>query len=665
MSRVRDLFESTTFRQHAKTVIVGLAVLVATFSATLLTGWITSRKTPPDAVAGLQINFEIQADFLTAKADSPVRTWQYVGPKRQSTCDESIFDNFLGFGQTFKEGDRVRLDFHRDNNSYYCFKAIAVDGTTGFGFYYVINLPRPVITFEQTKTTLTAGLSNQVDRAAYTDNWQYVLLANKQSACSASAFADPLTVTGGKSVALTISEHDLHYCFRLQAVDGSYTYRLGLVPAGEHAPPVISTFFSGRQIYLLADQEIKTWAVALAPAASCGSGDFADPNLYRQSREQIAIINTDSAAAQLDSYCVRAQNQAGLYSYERLEPSGGQAAITITAALEAGGRLNLTARANMPAGGWQIRRAAALSGCQPENFTDLGLVSSGASHTVGYPTSRYRVYCFRATAGGEFIYGAYRLPAGGNLVGTYRLGDLISGHSIYPQLDNWQYAQRELTDATVGSHCSAADFTLGANVVPQQTVRFSRVEQYCFRAESGGGGGWHYGRWFTANLRLDSTRTDETAAALAAELGLSELGRLILYQTQPSFHDKLSELREICQAAVRAACYLPDENRLHVLEAARNEDDWVELRRNLAQAARLTYLTPDQRAVQIFELSLIYRNNRAYFDTLLPGDFYDDHLYEDELAAELADILISLPEAAVDDAGWRLSWLRWREALFD
>ncbi|MYB40504.1 hypothetical protein F4X86_04560 [Candidatus Saccharibacteria bacterium] len=660
---LKSLFKSTTFRQHAKTVIVGLSVLIATFSATLLTGWITSRKTPPETIDRPRISFEIRDDLLTVKADKTIVAWQYVGPQRQSTCDQSIFANFLGFGQTFKEGDRVRLDFRRDNNRYYCFKAVAGDDTVGFGFYYVTDLPPPAILFQQTADSLMASLSGHADRNDYTDNWQHVLLANERGACSEAAFTDPSAIVAEKSVALAPSEEDRHYCFRLQAKSGEFVYRLALVPAGENAPLTISTLLSGSQLYLLADQEIKNWATSPAPGAGCGPGDFADADLYRLSSEQVAIINLDSAAAQQASYCIRAQNLAGIYSYQKFDPPLGRANMTINASLQSG-RLNLSASTETPAGNWQIRRAASLNGCQPANFTGLEVISNGRDYTVGYPTSRQRIYCFRALPAVGALYGSYRVPPGDNLVGTYRFGDLINAHSIHPELNNWQHVRRELAAESANNHCSVADFTLNADVRSQRSLDFSQVEQYCFRAADSAGV-FHYGRWFTADLRLETARTDEAVALLASELGLSELGRVIFYQGQPRFHDKLSELRKICEAAVRAGCYLPEDNRFHVLDDTFEEDDLLELRRSLAKAARLSYLSPEQRAVQTFEISLIYRANRGYFDRLLPADFYNDHFYEDELAAGLHDILVSLPPDQVTDSAWRASWAKWREALFE
>ena len=660
---LNSLFKSTTFRQHAKTIIVGLAVLIATFSATLLTGWITSRKTPPETIDRPRISFEIRDDLLAAKADKAIASWQYVGPQRQSTCDESIFASFLGFGQTFKAGNQVRLDFQRDNNRYYCFKAVDEAGTPGFGSYYVTDLPRPVIFFQQTATSLIASLSSHADRKDYTDNWQHVLLDNEHSACSKTAF-DTLVVVNEKSVELAPAEKDRHYCFRLQAEDGEFVYRLALVPAGESAPLTISALPSGRQLYLLADQGIKNWAAAAATGAGCGPEDFADPGLYRLSSEQVAIINLDSAAAQQASYCIRAQNLAGIYSYQRFDPPNRrQPAMTINASLRSG-RLNLSAETETPAGNWQIRQAASLNGCQPANFTGLEVLANSRNYTIGYPTQRQRIYCFRALPAVGALYGSYRVPAGDNLVGTYRSGNSISAHSIHPELNNWQYVRRELAAESASNHCSAADFTLQADVRSGQSLNFSQVEQYCFRAVDSSGV-FHYGRWFTADLRLEVTQTDEAVALLASDLGLGELGRIIFYQGQPRFYDKLSELRRVCEAAVRAGCYLPEDNRFHILDNSLEEDDLLELRRSLAKAARLSYLSPEQRAVQTFEISLIYRASQAYFDRLLPADFYDDHFYEDELAAELHDILTSLPPDQVINDAWRSSWAAWREALFE
>ena len=96
MGKTKNFFQSKDNRHQFKTFVIGLAVLVATFSATLLTGWIASLKSAPTEVEQPNIVFERSGDLLTAKANEEIESWQYVGPRRQSNCNETLFSNFLG-----------------------------------------------------------------------------------------------------------------------------------------------------------------------------------------------------------------------------------------------------------------------------------------------------------------------------------------------------------------------------------------------------------------------------------------------------------------------------------------------------------------------------------------------------------------------------------------
>lgn len=660
---MKEFFQSPENRQQIKTVIIGLAVLVSTFSATLLTGWITSKQTASEEIAAPGIDVVRSGDFLEANSSQIVTDWRYVGPRERSTCDATVFEeNFLGFGSTFKEGSRLRLDFYRDNDKYYCFRAVNAEGVSGYGSYAVNDLPEPIITFTQTKERLTADLSDNASRGNYNaDNWQYVLLSGWHADCSATAFAGG--GFSGRTVELAPSEADTYYCFHVSGSDGG-AYQAKAIAAGDSVPIAISLLRSGARLYLLADQKIKNWAVApIAGNDGCAAENFSSSDDYRLSHLQEAVINLDSAGTN-EAYCLRAQNTAGIYSYETYDPNTEDLVITIGASFPNAASVRLAASTTgADISTWAIASSDSLNQCRDGEFGP-NIISRQAVFTARYPSTIAQVYCWQADDGQHRHYAAYAIPNSEKLLATYRIADRITSHSIYPRLSNWQYVSRlvPINAGTDKTHCGEADFATGSLELETPSIVFTRVEQYCFRALDSDGR-HHYGYWFTADLKINNPTVEDKAAILSQELGLSALGRYIFYGAQPKFHENEAAMEAACGFRARFSCYVREDGRIHIMNKEATEVRLQDLSENIAQAARWNYLSDEQRAVQNLELLIIYRQNKTYFDARLPGDFASEHFFEDDFLNDFHDFLMTGAETEL--ARWQNSWQRWRATLFN
>lgn len=641
-------------------------MLVATFSATLLTGLITSLKSAPEEVVVPRISFERQDDFLRATADQDIETWQYVGPKRHSTCDETIFDNFLGFGQTFKTGDRKRLDYYQDNGKYYCFKAVSKDGVAGFGSYSVSDLAKPVIVFKQTKDKLTASLGVHAEADDYTSNWQYVLLNNRESACSERSFPDSsINIVDGNTVDLITSQQDLYYCFRLTTIDDNYVYQIKVIAAGDNTPIIITPLQTTDKLYLLADQEIKDWAVAtLQDASNCDADSFDNDSDYHLSRKQAAAINLDLRINRAENYCIRAQNTIGIYSYEKYTLNKTKLSITVEAELTTN-NLNLKGYGNSSVETWQITAIEDPNDCQSDGLAGLTVSSRRRDLAVEYPGETQKTYCWQASNSQDEAYAAYSVPAANKKIATYRINNRIVGHSLYPQMSSWQYVSRPTPNdnQNLKVHCSETDFEAAAYDVNQPTILFTKIEQYCFRAIAEGDN-YHYGAWFTANLRSANSATDDTLVVLADKLQLTNLGKFIFYQAKPELHEDASEIEAACGFKTRTSCYTEEDGRIHIFERDDIDEHLQNLKKSLAEAARWNYLSAEQRSIQDLELLIIYQQNKTFFDDILPSNFYANQFFEDEFLNNFHNFLMT-HETEINLEQWQQSWKNYRQLLFN
>ena len=227
MKRLWQFLSAVERRREVKTIIIGFVILVTTFVAIILVGYLTSPN-PLTVTTAPRITVSRFANQLTASvADQEIATWQYVGPKSNSFCQPSLFREVVGFRQNYQEGNSIQLEFERDNQKYYCFRAIAKQsGLSGYQYYLVANLPRPVIAFQQTDAQLVASLHQTQSGSDYIQSsWQYVHLASEQAACDETAFAADLAqIVNDNLVYLDTVFEDRIWCFRVAHIDGDYFY---------------------------------------------------------------------------------------------------------------------------------------------------------------------------------------------------------------------------------------------------------------------------------------------------------------------------------------------------------------------------------------------------------------------------------------------------------
>ena len=643
MNFIKNFIQSPQHRPQIKAAVIGLALLTATFSATLLTGWITSRKTASQEAKPPQISVNIQNDLLLAESSDQITNWQYVGPNEHSTCDQTLFDDFLGIGKTFKEGRQVRLEYERDFGKHYCFKAINSEGVPGYGHHHVQRLARPLIGFTQTPDKLKAHLErNDADQGFDESSWQHVILADSGASCAAEAFSDVERIIAGATAALLAENRELHYCFRISKAN-SYAYQAKSVFSAPSQPANIKSLRSGDNLYLLADQSVKSWAVAtLNSAKQCGESYFANRTADLTDR-QVAIIHLQLETKQAENYCIRAQNQNGLFSYHPYLHSPGLA-IEIRPSLS-GDSLRLQAGSESSIGGWQVIAVDSVGDCAPATFGDqTNILARASAITLEYPAGDRLVYCWQARQGQLAAYAAYEVPAGRVMILADQQLQKIEAESLLRPLDNWQYVSREKQAAPIGSgrHCSIGDFI--GEVFAGQSALPETGYQYCFRAE-GGSGKTHYGSWRTTDSASAATQYEEIAVILANDLELTGLGQAILQAARPIVHDDLASLRRVCGLANRFSCRA-DDGRLHLLKTARtNNEQRNELRRSFARLVRWNLLSAEQRASQDFELLLLYESHQEAFDAALPANFYLNHLYRSKFIDDFHDFLISQPNS--------------------
>ena len=641
MSKIKDFVQAPENRSQIKAFVIGFAVLVATFSATLLTGWITSLKSTPKEVRPPFIFFEQENDLLLAKANRKIETWQYIGPNLQSICGGTLFDDFLGFGQTFKEGDQVRLEYERDLNKHYCFKAVDQDGLTEFGNHYVVDLERPAITFKLTTRRLTASLDARADKQDFDiSSWQHAPLKQVASACGREAFSIPELVVNSPLAELPDGELELHYCFRIRKRDDSYAYRAKSIFGWQNEAIGIQLLQSGGNLYLLADQKIRNWVVGVADETPCDAKQFTDGEYY-VSEKQLAVIHLHLASQQPEDYCIRAQNETGLYSYIAYE---NQQTINILVEPHLNPQentLTLTARAEDTVTLWTIVSVTGVGSCKESAFNAGAETIQNNAIDLSYPVDQAKIYCWRAVRGEDNAYAVYIVPRTNNLIATYRDRTTIRAQAMLSPLTSWRYITAAPAN-TAAEHCTAADFSR-SGVSDGEQATLSEAAEYCFQATDAAEQ-QHYGSWLKAGPRPVALAVEEAVVNIANDLELTRLGRFILYAADPKIHASQAEFALACPANAEISCYSEDDGRLHLLRhSTLSEKQLVKLRSSFIQTVYLDYLTDTQRRGLNFELLILYRQHQEFFDQLLPTNFYRHHFYEDEFVADFHAFLLAKP----------------------
>ena len=639
MNKIKDFIQSPDNRSQLKAFVIGLAVLVATFSATYLTGVITSSKEAVKEVQRPHIFLKVEDDILKAKSPSEIKTWQYIGPNQQSSCSEILFDaNFLG--KTFKEGSQVRLEYERDINKYYCFKGINTEGVPNYAGHHVKDLERPAIIFQQTAESLTASLGNHVDKNAFDlDSWQYVVLANSDTACGEKVFKSDQEIFSQPRAELPDNKQEISYCFRIRQ-SNEYTYRAKLILRSQVEPAKINTIKSNNKLYLLSNQKITDWAVTPAKeGVQCDENYFTDDTHHINTR-QIAIINFQQPA----NYCIRAQNEVGIFSYQSYIHISDSINITIEPTLDTNANsLSLQAKTDTPINQWQVANVTQINACNADAFGNNSQVVAQTSRIdLNYPNNKAYIYCWQASFNGNFAYTFYFIPSSNNMIAAYQGQNAIEALPLLRPLQDWQYIVRTRDESSLGKHCSETEFSTG-EVHSGQQAPFKASSDYCFSAIDDLGQK-HYGIWIRTEVQRPDLAIEEIAVNLTNDLQLTGLGLLILYDSNPQLYEKKDALLSFCPSTVKVGCYARGDGRLHLLKktsltgAERNE-----LRQSVAQAIRHEYLSAQQRSFLDFELLVLYQQNHEDFGRFLPANFYGQHFYEDKFIEDFYNYLIVNP----------------------
>ena len=639
MNKIKDYGQSPDNRAQIKALIIGLAVLVATFGATYLTGLITSLKSASQEVQPPFIFIETEDDLLKAKSPEQIETWQYIGPSQQSSCDESLFNNFLGFGKTFKEGNQVRLEYERDINKYYCFKGVDEDGVANFVGHYIKDLQRPAITFQQTDRSLTASLGNHVDQSLFDEtSWQYIVLADSNTACGSEVFGNSQEIFNQSKVELAENNQEISYCFRIQQGAG-YTYQAKSILGSQGKPTKISTIKSNNKLYLLADQRITDWAVIAAEEdVKCDASYFTGDTHHINTR-QIAILNFQQPA----DYCIRAQNEIGIFSYQSYIHTSDPVNIMIQVALDSNANsLSLQTSTDTQASQWQVADIGQISACNADAFSDASQVVAQSSKVdLNYPNSQAHIYCWQARSNETFAYAFYLIPSSNKMIVAYPGQHAIEALALLRPLQDWQYVERATDDNSLGDHCAEIDFSTSVNA--GQQASFKAASDYCFSAVDELGQR-HYGIWTRGAIQKLDLALEELAVNLANDLQLAGLGRSILYDLKPRLYENKEALLSFCPSTTKVGCYALKDKRLHLLKKASfTKAEGNELRQGIAQAIRHNYLSDQQRSFLDFELLVLYQQHRENFSSFLPANFYGQHFYEDQFIEDFYNYLIVNP----------------------
>ncbi len=639
MNKIKDYSQSPDNRAQIKAFIIGLAVLVATFGATYLTGLITSLKSASQEVQPPFLFIEIEDDLLKAKSPATIETWQYIGPNQQSSCNESLFNNFLGFGKTFKEGNQVRLEYERDINKYYCFKGVDTEGVANFAGHYIQDLERPAIIFQQTAQSLTASLGNHVEQNIFDEtSWQYVVLTNSNTACGSEVFGNSQQIFDQSRVELIENNQEINYCFRIRQ-GSEYTYQAKSILSSQGKPTKISTIKSNNKLYLLADQRITDWAVIAAKEdVKCDKSYFTG-DTHHINASQIAIINFQQPA----DYCIRAQNEIGIFSYQSYTHTSDPINIIIKPALDSNANsLSLQAETDTQVSQWRVADIGQINTCNADVFSDDSQVVAQTSKVdLNYPNSQAHIYCWQARFNETFAYAFYVIPSSNKMIVAYPGQHTIEALALLRPLQDWQYVERAKDNNSLGDHCSKIHFIDSVN--SGQQAPFKAASDYCFSAVDELGQK-HYGIWTRAEVqRLDLT-LEELAVNLANDLKLAGLGRSILYDLRPRLYENKEALLSFCPSTTKVGCYALKDKRLHLLKKASFANaERNELRQGIAQAIRHNYLSNQQRSFLDFELLVLYQQHRENFSSFLPANFYGQHFYEDQFIEDFYNYLIVNP----------------------
>ena len=642
-------------KQNLKNTVTILAVLIATIAATVLVGFLTSLNSTPPKIIAPTISFQVHNNVLKAEASGEISHWKYVGPRASSACDASVFQEVLGFGVSFKDGQTVFLDFEQDQQKYYCFRATDTDNVTGYGVYHARNLVKPPIVFKLKSNQLEASLSDQEDPQFYKDDWLYLKLNDDQQVCDAQAFADiSQLIYQGPRIDISQLAADTIYCFRLSTTNNGYIYRRKVVLKNHSSstPQVTIVALSG-YLYLQADQPIKRWqAIILTGNQKCHWSNFGDQ--ISTSYENVSIIRVRSNDIGR-TYCVRAKNKDGLWGYKSLKilKNNQQLEVTISRSAQNNQTRLMVKTSASQTGYWYQLNLTEAKQCRNKDLVSKPALNSGKSLLLDNHHSQPKIYCWYALNNSGGLVAAIPVWSPYQSIIPYATDQKIKVASLATGLNNYQYLSLDEHQSTplACDQLLSGDQPSNARPVATALVEAPVNHSYCFKALDNLNNP-HYSSWFKNKLR----RPSATQVALARDLQLTPLGSYIFYQLPLKRHQDLASLRQACASNVSLSCYNPEDQQFHLLSGSDYLSNLDQLKNDFA-IALYDYLGSGAQAGLRFELQLLASSQTRLLDPATTN------LYLEDLDRTLYNYLI-LQLQASPSKSFGDFWLRYLNLFF-
>ncbi|MCY3804719.1 MAG: hypothetical protein OXF85_02520 [Candidatus Saccharibacteria bacterium] len=628
-------------KQHFQLIMISLVILIATVLGTLFTSWITSSKSNNQLNLAPEILFERQGDLLEATSIDSVISWQYVGPNRQSTCNETIFDEFLNFGQTFKAGQKIRLDFDRDYKQHYCFKAIGKNGKISFTNYQISSLLKPIIIFETQAEILSARLSDQADDNLYTKKWQHLQLPEELTACQAEIFEQKAKeIIDDFQIDTSQLNQPTDYCFRLKTKLNDYIYQATTTQLRQIDKPVISWQLIGNQLHLSANQPVKLWRTAIIPLSSeCRWQIFQGYHNFTSYQNQ-PILDIKPHLSTTQQLCIQIANQQGVENYQTysLNHPPNQIDILIQTDSSDANFIILTAQTPAEVKTWQIVEVASLTDCRKQAFNNSQKISQTNQLRLNIWRNQPIIYCWQLETDTSDFHQAYSLPATAENLILYRDSNFIKAQSLTAEeLTDWQYIELPASEE-INQSCSKLREEQ-TNLNTGQLAKLKPQKNYCFWASNSNNQLYRSPIKQSGNL-LNNQTISEFRVSLSYDLNLTKFGKAIFYALPITVHDTPNDFRLFCETKFRASCLNLKDGNIHILDGNFNLNNLNELKLAILEAIYVNLLSDNQRQILDLKSRLTYADYQSSLKSILPSNFFIQQIYATDFGYDFRQIII-------------------------
>ena len=394
-------------------------------------------------------------------------------------------------------------------------------------------------------------------------------------------------------------------------------------------------------------------------ATVCDATNFDDETNYHLNYEQIAVVILRVNLRLQDNYCIRAQNQDGLFAYKKYEREQSEDFIQIRSEIDTeNSLLKLSAGNRIPIENWRIARVSGFSDCNDQQFENQTVVAETNTLTLEQPLAQTKIYCFQATRAEQKTYAVYFVASNDNMLGVYNNNAEIKAVGFLQDFTNWysETALPEAKDDLLGGDCPKTTESLRPSLTNSSLI-YTQSHLYCFVGATEDGNNY-YSPWIQARPLDISPEIEEYIVILAHDIGLTELSRFVLYQAQPTFYENLGQLREVCGQKAQISCFIESDKSVHILKKENNQQYLTELKTTIAQVIRWHYLTTAQRQAHNQHLLLFYQQNMTEFEEILPDNFYNNHMYLSDFINDFHAFLIT------KNVDWDPTWQHWQALFF-